>query len=198
MKEFFPQSSDTLFKEEVPPDYGAWLQNKGNKFYLYSEGYKEAGNRLYEFCSKNRFSVNTLIYPVVFNYRQFIELRLKELIMMGYRLLDINKDFANEHSLLKLWVTYKNDILANIGNVEPEILNNVERTISQFNTEDPKSMSFRYPISNSTKRNEYINRDTIDLDNFKKVIDRLVYFLDCQWEMIFHYEDLKFNISRER
>lgn len=198
MKELFPQTSDILFKEEVPPDYGAWLKNTGNKFFLYSEGYKEAGKRLYEFCSKNRFYVNTLIYPIVFNYRQFIELRLKELIIMGYRLLDINKDFANEHSLLKLWVTYKNDVLANIGNVESEILNNIERIISQFNTEDPKSMSFRYPISNSSQRNEYINRDTIDLDNFKKVIDKLIYFLDCQWEMISHYEDIKLKMYRER
>ena len=191
MKENLPNKADSIFREEKSPDYGAWLKNPANKFFLYSEGYKEAGKKLWEFCIENRFYSNILIYPLVFNYRQFLELRLKELIIMGYKYLDSDKDFADEHSLIKLWNTYRYEILPNIETIEKDILDNVERIISQFNTEDPLSMSFRYPVTRGPNRKESLNRDTIDLNNFKNVIDKLIYFFDWQWDMISHYEDLK-------
>ena len=82
-------------------------------------------------------------------------------------------------------------ILNSIENINSKILDNVENIISQFNTEDPKSMCFRYPVTRSPNRKESINRETIDLLNIKEVIDRLIYFFDWQWDMISHYEDLK-------
>ncbi|WP_127845259.1 hypothetical protein [Psychroflexus aestuariivivens] len=191
MNEHLPNRNDKLFKEEINPTFGAWLKNPANKFFLYSEGYKEAGKKLWEFCIENNFYANTLIYPLVFNYRQFIELRIKELMIMGYKYVDDNKDFADEHSLLKLWCIYRNEILVNIETIDEEILDNVERVIKQFNTEDPKSMCFRYPVSRGPHRKEHINRETIDLNNFKNVIDRLIYFFDWQWDMISHYQELK-------
>src|SRR5690606_32555072 len=176
MEDFLPKSTDVIFKDEVSQDYGAWLKNPANKFFLYSEGYKKAGEMLWTFCNENKFYSNTLIYPLVFTYRQFLELRLKELIIMGYRYLNAEKDFADEHSLMKLWLTYRNEILISIENIDRKILDNVENIISQFNTEDPKSMCFRYPVTRAPNRKESINRETIDLLNFKEVIDRLIYF----------------------
>lgn len=191
MEDFLPKSTDVIFKDEVSQDYGAWLKNPANKFFLYSEGYKKAGKMLWTFCNENKFYSNTLIYPLVFTYRQFLELRLKELIIMGYRYLNAEKDFADEHSLMKLWLTYRNEILNSIENIDSKILDNVEKIISQFNTEDSKSMCFRYPVTRAPNRKESVNRETIDLLNFKEVIDRLIYFFDWQWDMISHYEDLK-------
>lgn len=191
MKECLPNKTDSVFKDEVIPNYGVWLKNPANKFFLYSEGYKEAGKKLWEFCIENMFYANTLIYPLVFNYRQFLELRLKELIIMGYKHLDEKKDFSDEHSLTKLWNTYRNEILPQIEQIEKDILDNVERIISQFNSEDPQSMTFRYPVTRSPKRKDSLNRETIDLNNFKNVIDKLIYFFDWQWDMISHYKDMK-------
>ncbi|MBP8994491.1 MAG: hypothetical protein QM293_10580 [Bacteroidota bacterium] len=191
MKESLPNKTDSIFKDEVNPDYGAWLKNPANKFFLYSEGYKEAGKKLWEFCIENRFYANTLIYPLVFNYRQFLELRLKELIIMGYKYLDTEKDFSDEHSLIRLWNTYRNEILPQIEQIEKDILDNVERIISQFNSEDPQSMTFRYPVTRGPNRKDSLNRETIDLNNFKNVIDKLIYFFDWQWDMISQFEDMK-------
>ena len=67
----------------------------------------------------------------------------------------------------------------------------MERIINQFNAEDPKSMSFRYPVTRAPQREESLNRRTIDLENFKNTIDKLIYFFDWQWDMISHYEDMK-------
>lgn len=191
MKDFLPNSKDKLFIDEIDPNYGAWLQNPANKFFLYSEGYKKSGEKLYEFCSENRFYLNTLIYPLVFNYRQYIELRLKELIIMGYKYHGIDKDFSNEHSLVKLWTTYRTEIIEPINEIEQGVLDNVGRIINQFNSEDPKSMCFRYPVLKGKDRPQSIKRDTIDLPNFKKVMDKLIYFFDWQWDMLSHYQDLK-------
>jgi hypothetical protein len=191
MKKYLPNNQDTLFKDENDSNYGSWLQNPDNKFFLYSEGYKKAGEQLYDLCITNSFYLNTIIYPLVFNYRQFVELRLKELILMGYKYLNKPNDFADEHSLIKLWNTYKNEILPLIDTIDQAIIINVERIISQFNSEDPDSMSFRYPVSRGPIREKHIKRNTIDLKNFKKVIDKLIYFFDWQWDNISHYQDLK-------
>lgn len=186
-----PNNTDKIFKDEINPEYSPLLKNPTNKLFLYSEGYKEAGKKLWECCINNRFYSNTLIYPLIFNYRQFLELRLKELIIMGYKYLDSEEDFAYEHNLKKLWNTYRNKILPEIENIEKNILDNVERIISQFNSVDPQSTSFRYPFSRGSKKRKSLNRDTIDLDNFKQIMDKLIYFFDWQWEMISHYKDLK-------
>ena len=33
MKESLPNKTDSIFKDEVNPDYGAWLKNPANKFF---------------------------------------------------------------------------------------------------------------------------------------------------------------------
>lgn len=197
MNKCLPNQNDQLFIEEKNKQYGVWLKNPANKFFLYSEGYKEAGKQLFEFCMNNKFYLNTLVYPLIFNYRQFVELRLKELIIMGYKYHDIEKDFSDEHSLTKLWRTYRTEILDPINNIDKEILDNVEKVISQFNSEDPKSMVFRYPVSTGPERKNSINKETLDLDNFKKVIDKLIYFFDWQWDMLSNFQDMKDEMIAE-
>ena len=65
MKKHIPNQEDKLFIEENNSEYGAWLRNPANKFFLYSEGYKEAGKQLFEFCINNKFYSNTLVYPLI-------------------------------------------------------------------------------------------------------------------------------------
>lgn len=194
-----PGNTDVLFQEEVNPSQEAWLQNPTNKFFLYSEGYKEAGDRIYEVINQNNFYANTLIYPLLFNYRQFVELRLKELIIMGYKYLDQGKDFADEHSLSILWATFRNEILSKLHDLKDfqNEFNNVERVIDSFNQEDPKSMNFRYPVSRGPKRKANIKRSTIDIENFKNVMDKLVFFFNWQWETLSNFQDLKEEIMAE-
>jgi len=81
--------------------------------------------------------------------------------------------------------------LPEIEQIDKEILDNVERVLSQFNSEDPQSMAFRYPVTRAPERKDSMNRETIDLNNFKNVIDKLIFFFDWQWDMISHFEDLK-------
>ena len=53
-----PKQTDSLFLEETDPKKGAWITNPTNKFFLYSEGYREAGYKLYDYCVENNFFAN--------------------------------------------------------------------------------------------------------------------------------------------
>jgi hypothetical protein len=186
-----PNETDELFREEIDQEYGAWLKNPSNKFFLYSEGYREAGDKLYELCLERRFNWNTIIYPLVFCFRQYCELKLKELIIMGYEYIDERKDFRDEHNLLNLWKVYRTEILPKIEEIDKKTLRNVERVISQFNSEDPNSMNYRYPLTKGPNRRASLSRTTLDVKNFKEVMDRLILFFDWQWDMLSHYSEMK-------
>lgn len=200
MKEHFPNQQDRLFKEEESSNTGVWLDNPAsNKFFLYSEGYKEAGKRLYEVSKESSFYKNLLVYPMVFSYRQFIELRLKELIIMGYKYLDMHgSDFPNTHNILELWRIYRENILPSIDNtIEKDILDNIEKIINEFHNEDPLSFAYRYPVTTGPARMPSINRKTLDIENFKIIIDKTIHFFDWQWDMISHYTDFKHEMISE-
>ena len=192
MSKDYPQSEDKLFIEETDSMRGAWISNPASRFFRYSEGYKEAGKILYDACIENSFYCNILIYPLIFNYRQYLELRLKELLIMGNKYVETGEDFPDEHGLTKLWLIYRTKLLPQIeSSIEDQILDNVERLINEFNTKDPKSMSFRYPVTRGPNRVESVNMQTINIENFKTSMDKLIYFFEWQWDMISHYEDFK-------
>lgn len=198
MRTELPQSTDNLFVEESDLKKGAWISNPTNKFFLYSEGYREAGNKLYDYCIENPFFSNSLIYPIIYNYRHFLELRLKELILMGNEYIENDDDFPDQHSLTKLWNIYRNKLLPQIDTtIEIDTLDNVEKLINEFNTIDPKSMSFRYPVTKSPNRKKSINMPTIDIENFRNVTLKLIYFFDWQWDMISNYKGFKQELLSE-
>ena len=186
-----PGKGDKLFLPEEDYFEGAWIGNPGNKFFLYSEGYKKAAKVLFGFCEGNAFFNNTVVYPIIFLYRHFIELRLKELIVLGYQYLDIHEDFPNDHSLERLWNKYRSDIVGAVDNWDKDDLDNVERLLREFNQIDPKSFSFRYPVDTSPERNPSLSLETVDLKNFSEVMEKLIYFLDCQVLSLSSYLDLK-------
>jgi len=187
----FPSASDRLFIEETDSINGAWIQNPADKFFLYSEGYKQGAEALYEKYLNDEFYKQWLVYPLIFNYRQYIELRLKELITMGYKYLNMDTDFRDIHDLKKLWDTYRADILPRIHEVDADTISNVDRIISEFNNIDPGSFSFRYPVTRGPNRLPTLTMRTIDITNFKETIDKLAKFFEYEWDTIDNYQDLK-------
>ena len=70
---------------------------------LYTMGYKEAADNLVEQIVEGGILQDALVYPICFLYRQYIELRLKELIKSGRRLLEENGMFPQHHKIEHLW-----------------------------------------------------------------------------------------------
>lgn len=119
-----------------------------------------------------------LIYPIIFLYRQFIELRLKELIKDGSRLLDRPKGIPMHHNILNLW----NDCRIFLEEVWPdgdsEELDSVECCIKEFAEIDPKSMAFRYPIDKDGTPSLPEELRHINIRNLGEVMQRLGSLLD--------------------
>ena len=115
---------------------------------LYAIGYKEAGNRLVEFVLTNTRAQDILIYPIVFLYRQYVELRLKEIIKEGRILLEEGNDFPKHHKIWDLWCVAKNISIKVFENEnEPPELDYAEHVIKEFSQIDPDSFAFRYPTT---------------------------------------------------
>src|SRR5437588_842958 len=87
--------------------------------------------------NKQQFQ-DTLVFSIVYCYRHYIELSLKEIIGDGYALLDHPDTFPQVHRLDKLWDLCK-DILVKAGLEGPqEDLETVDEYIRQFHNVDPK------------------------------------------------------------
>ncbi|MCH8318510.1 MAG: hypothetical protein IIA88_08445 [Bacteroidetes bacterium] len=75
-----------------------------DKWDLYAEGYKLAAELLFEKVSEAKSNQDYLVYPIVFLTRHYIELRLKEIILKGKKLLDKKKEKPpTHHDLSSLW-----------------------------------------------------------------------------------------------
>ena len=83
-----------------------------------------------------------MIYPILFNARQAIELGLKETIRLGNRLLDRDGSYPKHHELAPLWQIAKG-LLAEAASLhDPEALDEevtgaFEELIEALDTVDP-------------------------------------------------------------
>jgi len=130
-----------------------------------------------------------MVYPMIFLYRHYIELQLKEIILNAREFLDINEKFPAAHNIEQLWgmcreLLQKMDKILDPGftasNGYREILsayNALEADLKIFWELDPNSESFRYPID---RRGHPIVVDlkAVDFKNLKELMGRIEQELD--------------------
>ena len=113
---------------------------------LYATGYKKAAEKLIETVLNKPIDQDILIYPIVFLYRQYVELRIKEIIIEGRILLEEGNDFPKHHNIWNLWCTAKQISIKVFENeIEHPDFSYAEHVIKEFSQIDPDSFSFRYP-----------------------------------------------------
>ena len=188
-----PEESDTVFRE-FNEDYhhNAVIRSGVSKFFLFSDSYKTAAVELLKRLDGSAVRANTLVYPIVFLCRHFIELRLKELISGINYSLSEKYTFPDGHNLGTLWHTYKSLVPKAGESFVPDknVLVNTERLIKEFNLVDPNSMCFRYPVDRSADRNPSLTITNLDLENFRLTMEKLFNFFDTQSDVIFHLIDM--------
>jgi len=125
----------------------------GNGFFIYPTGYKMAAEKLVELAEKEPYNADYLVFPIVFLYRQYLELRLKQLIFDGCSILGTSPDFPKTHRIDLLWESCKPVLHAIKLDDDPEVawrvaegIGNIEACILEFGHIDPTSMAFRYPV----------------------------------------------------
>ena len=91
---------------------------------VYAEGFKRAAELLIENV-KTTFEINTVVYPILTLYRQYVELTLKEIIAYG-QYLERHDVRQGGHDLKKLWAAAKSYIRKHCKEFEKEKLDTIE------------------------------------------------------------------------
>jgi hypothetical protein len=109
----------------------------------YADGYKRAAQLLIA-AKKTIYETNTLIFPILSLYRQYIELSLKEVIAYGLR-LEREGEMPEHHALNNLWADAKKYICRYCDNMESAEVDAMQRLVNQMHELDPTSQGTRYP-----------------------------------------------------
>jgi hypothetical protein len=145
-KRFLLDNAEFIQISRAYPQLNACLHFAADDEHLYIAGYKRAAELLIEHVLNDKAGFDTLIYPILFLYRQCLELQLKSLIKNGSCLLDSPKAAPTTHNLTNLWGDCKK-ILEKIfdGNDDQRSLKEIGKIIIQLSKIDPSAQAFRYP-----------------------------------------------------
>jgi hypothetical protein len=142
----WPKAGDKLF--QVSPDWdgnAALADHPHSRMVLMMSGYKRAADLMVEQATANRADRDTLAFPIIFNYRQFLELSLKYLVSTYGRTVEVDPIW-NSHHLGKLWARFE-EVLAGYGSADEDgATAAVAQIVAEFATVDPGSFSHRYPV----------------------------------------------------
>jgi hypothetical protein len=111
---------------------------------VYADGYKRACELLIE-AEKNIYETNTIIFPILALYRQYVELSLKEIIAYG-QYLDSDGTMRTDHELKKLWARSKNYILKFYQIFDQDKLIRIQEIVYEIHELDPTAQGARYPF----------------------------------------------------
>lgn len=115
------------------------------KYDLYAQGYRRAADILVEHVRDLGRSQDTLVYPIVFLARQYLELKFKYLIMQLSTLFGAQPVRRMGHNLARLWDACAALMReADLDGIDG-LIQAVKDYIAEFDEADPRSQSFRYP-----------------------------------------------------
>jgi hypothetical protein len=191
---------EPLFTSKSFPDpdwyLNAVLHISPDKWDAYAEGYKKAADIIVQYIINNNRDQDYLIFPVVFLYRHYLELRLKELIVVSSRLLDHDVSVPTHHDLVSLW----KQVRPNLEQVWPEqekhVLDKVEERLKELSEADLRSFGFRYPIDTKGQPT-LVKLKHINLKHLRDVIQGISNILDGSSIGMGEYLDAKNEMMAE-
>lgn len=189
---------ESIFKQDIRWKYNTFLRNRFDiaSFGLYAMGYKDTADHLVEHAT--RIGQDFVVYPIMFLYRHYIELSLKNIFYISQQLQDLPVKEYREHNILILWekvmIALKNVPGDYFGEFIPVVLDNIKDRLEEFNKLDPGSFSFRYPTDSDNiglpEENIPFNIRQVQevMSEISKFLDVTVYGLDCFLETKKEYE----------
>lgn len=190
-----PSPSDQLFSSQEDWWNNACMNWSSSGWSLYASGYKEAADALVERVEERSTNQDTFVYPVLFLYRQYLELQLKVMVRTLRHLQDIGRDFPTGHKIDGLWTEANKLLRQAFPNESKAELVETGRLIREFAKVDPLSTAFRYPVDNEGNPSlpgiRYIN-----LRNVRDVMAKISMLLEGAYTMA--YEHLQYKLQMER
>lgn len=145
--------SNTTFTGSEPILFNACVGNNGYvDYFTYAEGYSKAANLILDQVLDNDGNdVDSFIYPICFNMRHSVELRLKGAVEEINKLSVIKKqkipsfDLAGSHDIGNIWAFFKKN--SEFLDLRFKMINDLmEKTISDIADVDATGQTFRYPF----------------------------------------------------
>jgi hypothetical protein len=175
----WPKPGDDVFVADEDFHYDAligWAGTAGG-WGVIAEGYKRIADIAVEEIERSTIDLDFLVYPIAFNYRQCLELQLKQLWMDCKRLAGENPDVPLHHRIDVVW----RECRPTLDDFEPQSKDDhdaVEAVIAGFAKIDPDSYAFRYPVDKKGRRALPRELQRLSPRNMRDVIAGVAVFLD--------------------
>lgn len=151
-------ANKTFFGSD-PTWANACVGNNGFVNYLtYAEGFSKAANLILDDLLNNiGKNVDLFIYPICFNMRHSIELRLKGSIEEINKLAEIKKEklplfnLSSSHDIGNIWNYFRQNS-EGLDSRFKQLNNLLDQTITDIAEIDPTGQTFRYPTDKDDKK----------------------------------------------
>jgi hypothetical protein len=163
-------ATDRIIRNERGNDEKVLFSNflVGN-WSFFADGYKLAADVLVDQVEGNP-PEDCLIAPILFLYRHWVELKLKELILSLKVLSVAEITRPNHHHLYDLWSIVKSNLhcLRDSSNQDFILL---DARIKELNGLDPDGYRFRYPVNTQSEITEL--PESLGIKNLKDTMDKV-------------------------
>lgn len=154
------RQQNSTFRRAHPSWANACVGENGDPGYVeYSKGFSKAANILINAVLEDHsthLTTDIFVYPICFNMRHSVELRLKgaisalqKLAILKQRI--INFDFMGSHDIYKIWFFFKTES-ERLDSRFQTINSLLEPTILDIAEIDPSGQTFRYPFSTQSTK----------------------------------------------
>ena len=192
LPEFWPRLGVHLFVPGSPGRDAEIAASLDERMYWMKEAFKEAADLLVFHAEEHHYAKKKLVWPIVFCYRQYVELALKEVIAKHGDQVEPKIEPLYRHELGPLWTRCKSvmqEALTEIVVGEVPEIQALECFINEFDTVDAGSYAFRYPTDTKGRTVDF-PFESIDLVHLHRIMEGIYTFLDCNREVLnFHLGD---------
>ena len=179
--EHWPKIGDLLFVQNSRATDADIATFRGERLYRMKKAFKASADLLVNQSEQDAHERRNFVWPIVFCYRHYIELALKDMINeYGAQVVPEIKPDWKSHSLQELWNSYKIIVESTFSEININDIREVaavETCILELDNIDARSFTFRYPTDKNGKQPE-IPFTSIDLSNLRDVMGGIYAFLE--------------------
>ena len=191
-----PEKNDILFKETTDCNDLVVIGRFGDKndFMIINGFYDVAINALKGLMNKGVGEKDSQIYPIIYNFRHYLELIIKQSIryfrLIEHEIEDDEIGYKPNHSLKELWNILK-VYLGKIEDTDQDETIAFDKLLNELDAIDKNSFAFRYHCDTGKKINDKIrlaipDRKDISLNNLEKVIKKMHCYIEGISSLAYH------------
>lgn len=183
-------SGRTLCDPPTPPQPGVDVPTGADAWHRFAWSYRAAADELSERAPLRPRSSALFGPPMLFLYRQAVELQLKALLADAGELLDDPQLVPPRHELPRLWRRVRTLLLQIDPASDGPWFARADVIVGELDAMDPGSFAFRYPVD-TTGVASLPAPLVVDPGNVRRVCDELFLLLDGAASQVHEYAGYK-------